>query len=299
MNWVGFLLFLYPMTAQEFDRIFQERIDKAYNDYVSPPQRERIYKQAMYNAFEVLYNSPVDQEWTDELRSFIKINEEYTPINGVVSIDTQIPDYNHYLFSRVRYITPVNQPFVSFHYSGTGTIRGHVKVPSVYRTGTLVTLSGSSMAEANGTFYLKQIGRLIYELYQDAALTTPVTATQFDGTGASVSVTTISSAVVIYSDERISRLDLPTERNPRVIIAENSINIEPANADKLILDYLTNPPVFITQTNGVFDNTFDLETVYPAKFLYQIIGKAEEIFNVQAKDTQSFRDGVNLENLNP
>jgi hypothetical protein len=65
------------------------------------------------------------------------------------------------------------------------------------------------------------------------------------------------------------------------------------------MDYVTNPPVFITETNGVFNNTFDLETVYPAKFLYQIIGKAVDIFNVERKDEDSFRENVQLDKMNP
>lgn len=293
------MLFLCDMTAQEFDKIFQERVDKAYNDYASPPQRERIYKQAIYNAFEALYNMPVDQEWTDELRSFIKINQPYTLTNNAINIDTTIPDYNHYLFSRIEYEIPVSQKFIKFTYSGVGTIRAFTKIPAVMRTGDLVKISGATMAEANGSFFLKKIGICVYELFSNAQLTDSVTATQLEGADGSITQVIRNGAIVIYSDERISRLDVPTRTNPRVIIAENSIVVQPEGATAVYLDYLTNPPVFITQTNGVFDNTFDLETVYPAKFLYQIIGKAEEIFNVQTKDTQSFRDGVSLENLNP
>lgn len=293
------MLLCTAMTAAEFDRIFQERIDKLYNDYVSPAQRERIYKQAMYNAFEALYNSPIDQEWTDELRSFIKINQPYSLTNSSVSIPNVIPDYNHYLFSRVEYTIDQGLYFTLFTYDGTRPVVARASKPLPYRTGSKVTISGSSMAEVNTSVWLKQVSRTNYFLYSDEVLETPITSTQFSGTSGAIVETIVSNCVVQYSDERISRLDTPTKRNPRVIVNENKLTFYPVGATQVFIDYLSNPPVFITQTAGVFDNTFNLETVYPAKFLYQIIDKAEEIFNIQAKDPQSFRDGVNFENLNP
>lgn len=288
------------MTAQEFDEEYQRRIDKFYNNYNSPIQRQALYKNAMYFALEAVYKSGVDQEWTDEIRSMIKIN--YTialPANGRVVIPTDLPDYNHYLFSRAEYLVG-SYKLSSFTYSGSGTIVAHSINPLALRTGTKVRISGvAEMEEANGDFYLKMIGRTSWGLYQDKLLTQPVTATVTLSTGGEAVEIQLNDCVIQFSDQKIQKLDSPSPRYPKVQVADDSLYVLPEGATSLKLDYVTTPPLFITQTNGVFDNTFNLETIYPAKFLYQIIGKAVDIFNTERKDEASFMQNVNLEKLNP
>jgi len=288
------------VTAEEFDQIFQQRIDKSYNKYKSPPQRQALYKQALYYALESIYKSGVDQEWTDEIRSMIKVTQPFAlPLSGVLSIPTDVPDYNHYLFARAEYLGE-SFAFTSFTYSGSGTIMAYSNVPLPFRTYTKVRIENCpDMSEVNGDFYLKQIGRLSWSLYQDLALTIPVTTTVATGYGATATEIQINDCVVQFSDQKIQKLDSPTKKYPKVQIAQDSIYVLPAGGLNLYMDYVSNPPVFITQTNGVFNNTFDLETVYPAKFLYQIIGKAVDIFNVERKDDQSFQENTQLSQLNP
>jgi hypothetical protein len=288
------------VTAEEFDQIFQQRIDKSYNKYKSPSQRQSLYKQALYYALESIYKSGVDQEWTDEIRSMLKINTVFTlPMSGVLGIPTDIPDYNHYLFARAEYLVN-SYAFIAFTFSGSGTILAHSNVPLPFRDYTKVRIEDCpDMSEVNGDFYLKQIGRLSWALYQDILLTIPVTTTIPAGLGAKATEIQINDCVVQFSDQKIQKLDIPSKRYPKVQVGQDSLYVLPAGGIRLYMDYVTNPPVFITETNGVFNNTFDLETVYPAKFLYQIIGKAVDIFNVERKDEDSFRENVQLDKMNP
>jgi hypothetical protein len=288
------------VTAEEFDQIFQQRIDKSYNKYKSPSQRQSLYKTAIYYALESIYKSGVDQEWTDELRSMLKINQLFAlPSNGVLAIPTAVPDYNHYLFARAEYLVN-SYSFTSFTFSGSGTIHANSNVPLPFRTGTKVRIVDCpDMSEANGDFYLKQLGRLSWALYSNILLTDVVTTTVPTGYGATATEIQLNDCVVQFSDQKIQKLDSPSKKYPKVQVSENSLYVLPAGASSLYLDYVTTPPVFITQTAGVFNSTFDLETVYPAKFLYQIIGKAVDIFNVERKDDQSFQENVQLDKMNP
>lgn len=286
------------MTAREFDKIFQTRIDKNYNAYQSPSQRQRLYKQSFYHTLEGIYRSPVDQEWTDEIRSMIRVRVSLTPVNGSISIPTSLPSYAHYLFARAEYLD-IKRTFSSFTYSGTGTIQAYAENVLPYRTGTKVRISGvQEMAEANGDFYLKLIGRLAYGLYLDKDLTEVVTTFQPMATTGQAVMIQENDCTIQFSDEKIQKLDAPSIRNPKIQIADNSILIQPQNAERIYLDYVSIPPVLPTETNGEFDDTFDLETIYPAKFLYQVIGKAVEIFDTERMDPRSFQQNVQLENIN-
>jgi hypothetical protein len=286
------------MTAKEFDDIFQIDIDKNYNAYQSPPQRQLLYKQAFYYALESIYRSGVDQEWTDEIRSMIKVDVPLTLSGNQISIPSGLPDYGHYLFARAEYKANKRE-FTSFTYSGTGTVQAYSQSVLPYRTGTKVEIANvQEMPEANGTFYLKLIGRTAWGLYADQELSVPVTATVFTATKGDAIEIQQNDCVVQFSDQKIQKLDKPTERNPKIQIADNAIKVYPSGATKIYLDYVSNPPVLPTETNGEFDDTFDLETIYPAKFLYEVIGKAVDIFNTQRMDPRSFQQNIQLEKLN-
>lgn len=284
-----------PTTGEEFDKLWYRRVDKPYNSYYSTVQRQRLYKQALFYALEAQYNNLIVQGQYDEIRSMVKVNHAVTPVADTVVINTMLPDYLHYLFSRAKYQGQTFS-FSSFKYSGSGTIEAFSDKVIQLRSGSFVVISGcAEMNEANGSFYLKQIGRTAYGLYQNQELTIPVTATVFTGGEASAIEYFFGKCMVQYSDQRIQVLDSPTKHNPRVMVSDNSIRIFPSGCIELEIDYVTNPPVFIDPVN----TTFDLETVYPMKFLYQIIDKAAEIFDVETKDPQSFQSDTILERENP
>jgi hypothetical protein len=283
-----------PTTGEEFDKLWYRRVDKPYNSYYGTVQRQRLYKQALFYALEAQYNGLIVQGQYDEIRSMVKVDHTVTPVSDTVIINTMLPDYLHYLYSEAKY-EGNSFPFSSFSYSGSGPIKAFSDKVLPLRTGDFVVISGcADMNEANGSFYLKQIGRTTYALYLNADLTNPATATVFSGNEATAIQYFFGKCMVQYSDQRIQVLDSPSRNNPRVMISNNAIKIFPTGCLELRIDYVTNPPVFIDPAN----NTFDLETVYPMKFLYQIIDKAAEIFDVETKDPQSFQQDTILEKSN-
>lgn len=293
----GFFIYIcaMPTTGEEFDKLWYRRVDKPYNSYYGTVQRQRLYKQALFYALEAQYNGLIVQGQYDEIRSMVKVNHVVTPVSDTVVINTALPDYLHYLYSEAKYQGDTFQ-FNSFSYSGSGPIKAFADKVQSLRTGDFVVISGcAEMNEANGSFYLKQIGRTAYALYLNADLTNPATATVFSGGEATAIQYFFGKCMVQYSDQRIQVLDSPSRNNPRVMIANNAIKIFPTGCLELRIDYVTNPPVFIDPAN----NTLDLETVYPMKFLYQIIDKAAEIFDVETKDPQSFQSDTILERDNP
>jgi hypothetical protein len=224
----------------------------------------------------------------------VKTNTFLTPIADEIVINTQLPDYLHYLYSEAEYALGTYN-FSGFSYDGVGTIKAFVDKVCSLRTRDFVKISGCvDMNEANGDFYLKLIGRKVYELYRDRDLTIPVTATVFYGGPATAVEHRFGKCMILYSDQRIQTLDNPSKRNPKILVSNNVLKIEPSGSTKLRLDYVAQPTVFIDPTN----NTFDLETIYPMKFLYQIIDKAAQIFDIETKDPQSFQADVALANQN-
>lgn len=292
----AFFSYLWAMatTGELFDKLWLRRVDKPYNSYYSTIQRERLYKQALFYALEYQYNNLVVQGQYDEIRSMVNTDYSVTPADGVVHIPTMLPNYLHYLFSKAKYRGRTFS-FAYFTYSGEGSIKAYTDNITPLRTGNFVAISGcADMNEANGNFYLKKLGMRSYGLYQDENLSTPATSTVFHGGSASATEYFFGNCMVQFSDQKVQVLDSPTRRNPVVFVANNSLKIEPPGCLELVIDYITKPPVFINPV----DNVFDLETIYPMKFLYQIIDKAAEIFDVETRDPQGFQQDTILENTN-
>jgi hypothetical protein len=283
-----------PTTGFLFDKLWYRRVDKPYNSYYGNDQRQRLYKQALYYALEDNYNNLSVQGQYDEIRDLVKTNRFIIPINDEIVINTQLPDYLHYIYSEAEYSLD-SYTFIGFSYNGVGTIKAFVDKVISLRTGDFVKISGCpDMNEVNGDFYLKLIGRKVYELYKDKDLTIPVTSTIFYGSSATAVEYRFGKCMILYSDQRIQTLDNSSKRNPKILISDNVLKIEPSGCTNFRLDYVAQPTVFIDPTN----NTFDLETIYPMKFLYQIIDKAAQIFDIETKDPQSFQADVALANQN-
>jgi hypothetical protein len=284
-----------PITGFDFDRLFFERVDKAYNSYKTKPQRINIYKQAIYYTVENIYNQLRFGGQYDEIRSLIATNFPIVPVNDEVSIPNQLSDYAHYLFARAEYEDDAPSA-VGFYFMAGGTVTMVFSHLTNLRTGSYVEISNQQeINEANGRFYLKRIGRMAFELYLDRGLKDKVTTNVFSGSKADVKTIIVSSCTMQFSDQRIGELIKPSKRNPKVQVADNALKIEPDGCKKILLDYVKIPPVLIDPD----DNTFDLETVYSTKLIYEFLEKAAEIFTVQTRDVQSFQTAINEQRANP
>lgn len=89
-------------------------------------------------------------------------------------------------------------------------------------------------------------------------------------------------ATPMPSDQKIQVLEPATVSAPKFEMAENSIAIMPFNRTciETKIDYLTKPKVFVDPTN----NILDLETIYPAKFLYRVISEAVVLYSSPTRD---------------
>ena len=70
------------MTGQEFDKLFDQKIDKAYSAYIDPTKKKRLYEMALYEAIEQKYQSGDRQKVYDELAGLIRTNYEVIPVNN-------------------------------------------------------------------------------------------------------------------------------------------------------------------------------------------------------------------------
>lgn len=284
-----------PITGQDFDRLFQNRVDKAYNSYKGSVQRRELYRRAVFYTVENIYNQLRFGGEYDEIRSMIKTNHPVVPISDAISIPNQLSDYAHYLFARGVFEISYYKADGFFFESGS-TITMVMQGITTLRTGTFVRITNQAqMTEANGEFYVKRIGRSVYELYLDKDFKQKVTTTVFSGSRADVSEIITSDFTMQFSDQRIGNLTVPTMRNPKIQVADNSLKIEPSGCERVDIDYVTIPPVEIDPD----DNTIDLELTYSTKLIYQFLEKAAEIFNVETRDTQAFQMAVQTQNLNP
>lgn len=285
-------------TGAEFDKLWYRRVDKPYNSYYGTVQRQRLYKQALYYALEANYNGLIIQGQYDEIRSLVKTDVVLTPVNNEITLNVPgsiVTDYLHYLYSEAEYAGKTYQ-FDGFTYNGTGAIKTFVSQVISLRSGQFLVFGNSNgMNEVAGNRYVKQVGRKVYELYADEDFTQPITSVSFIGEGTTATEFGYEKCMVLYSDQKIQTLDNASKRNPKIVVSNNVLKILPNGSTKLKLDYVAQPTVFIDPNN----NTFDLETIYPMKFLYQIIDKAAEIFDIETKDPQSFQADMALATQNP
>lgn len=282
------------ITGLDFDRLFFQRVDKAYNSYKTKPQRRDLYKQAIFYTVENIYNQLRLGGQYDEIRNLISTNVELTPVNDRITINTQLPDYAHYLFSRGEF-HEANPSSVGFYFVAGGVLTMVFSGITPLRTETYVLIENQNeIPEANGRFYLKQIGRLTYELYFDKDLSEPVTTNIFSGASAKVTRLLLSDFTMQFSDQRIGELIKPTRISPKIQVADGALKIEPTGCKLVYLDYVKIPPLLPDPDN----NTDDLELVYSTKLIYEFLEKAAEIFTVQTRDDSAFQVAINEQRLN-
>ena len=79
------------MTGQEFDKEFDQKVDKAYSAYLDNTKKERLYKMALYEAIELKYQSGDKQKLYDELAGLIRTNYSVVPVsNELINTNTTI-----------------------------------------------------------------------------------------------------------------------------------------------------------------------------------------------------------------
>lgn len=153
--------------------------------------------------------------------------------------------------------------------------------------GDTVTTNGFGGAGFNTTANVYSVPSTTSFVLNIAPVGTPGTGTvsynkASTNSGGSVKKIYYRYAAPLPSDQKIQVLDPATPSAPKFEMSENAISIMPSNrtCTEVKIDYLAKPKVFVAPT----DNIFDLETVYPAKFLYRVISEAVVLYSSPTRD---------------
>jgi hypothetical protein len=278
------------MTGLEFSNVYDLKVDKAYSGFLSPVKKNRLFKEALVLAIETKYKDLQSQKTYDEISNLIKTNQVKVPVSNQVSVITStslIPDYQHLLAIKARFVSPIEDVSITGATNASPVVITVNNFNSI-RTGDQVVISGVvGNFNANGTFYLNRINRKKFELYYDAEMLLPVSGSGVYLQGGNIDSITYNYCKPLYSDTKISVLGQASVDAPKFEITQNLIKIYPIDktCSQVTIDYINQPPVFITST----DNVIDLELTYPVKFLYYIADVAAQLFSESVKDQELFQ----------
>jgi hypothetical protein len=158
---------------------------------------------------------------------------------------------------------------------------------SSLRSGSEVVIAGiQSTTNANGTFFVQQVGSYSYRLYTDDKL-----ADRAVGNAKFVDQGLVSFYIVKESElafqakpDQIDTYDKPTKQFPRWRFTMNSMVIEPTeDIVSATFNYLRLSPFVIDPE----DDATDLLLFVPQEMIEFLIDKAAQLFDLETKDVQS------------
>lgn len=201
------------------------------------------------------------------------------------SVPKLIPDYNHLLTVKFKYNQVIpNVRIVDATNTQPVVITLNTRNNNI-KTGEQITNFGIfGNPNANGTFYVKKLGSLKYQLFRDRDLTISVSGNGNYTGGGNIVRPVYHYATPMFSYKKISDYDKPDIFKPKFERAENSIKALPNDSvcQELTCDYISSSLVYIDCTNAAID----LENYYPNDFLYQVIDRAVVLFAERFKDTE-------------
>jgi len=288
------------MTGQELWSYTQNIIDKDYSDWISTIKANRLFKAALFNVIEQKIAAMDSQKIYDELNSLIVVSSVLTPTvpGNFVTKSTQLPNYMRLMTIEATMEEPALQG-VSVVTFSTGTPMSiTLNKKTSLRTGSYVRIAGLSSVGPNSLFYLRRLSDKKFQLYTNQALTAGAVYS-----GAPINITGIfiiykEYCTPLISDKKINKLGVPTASNPAYEDAANRIIIHPLSSTctSVAIDYLSKPVG--TQIIDV-TSAFDLETVYPTKFLYSVANEFANIFAASTRDQGLYQTSENEIAQNP
>jgi hypothetical protein len=289
-------------TGAELWLYTQNIIDKDYSDWISTTKANRLFKAALHNVVEQKIAAMDSQKVYDELNSLIIVSSVLTPTvpGNFVTKSTQIPNYMRLMTIEATMQEPALQGVSVVTLSTATPMTITLNKKTSLRSGSYVRIAGLTSVGPNSLFYLKRLSDKKFQLYTNQALT----AGAVYATGTAASITGISIiykeyCTPIISDKKINKLGVPTSSNPAYEDAANQIIIHPLSSTctSVAIDYLSRPVgnQIIDVTNAVFD----LETVYPMKFLYSVANEFANIFAASTRDQGLYQTSENETVQNP
>lgn len=284
------------MLGTDFNKIFDEKVDKTYSSFLNFPKKNRLFKEALISSIENIYRNLDEQREYDELASLIKTQAVFTPNPtnnslGISAIDpTGITDYMHLLTVKSKYrqdtfldITNVKQDITAPNNTKLtiNTTRNNL------RTYELVEIYGvTGISGINGEKWLKKINNSQFYIFNDKDLTSPPAylPTEFYVNGGDIYRIWYEYCKPYFSDRKIAIYGKPTMDRPKYEISENNLKFYPLDEEcqEVTIDYITNNLVLIDPE----DDTIDLELTYPSNFLYTVAKEASKLFAESIKDME-------------
>lgn len=265
------------MTGLEFYRLWNTITDGAFSDWLQQgAEFNRLAKSALIKSiFEKKDESK--QKVYDELRNIVITEEVRTPTSNQVTLT----DYLYLLNLKTYFLDSV-----SFSLSGatnSSPIRITLSSLTNLRSGSLVRITGvGGNTNANGDYYLKQIGDKSYQLYTDANLSNPVSGNGAYTSGGTLVPIWVRDSEYMQPREKIDAVDTPTVKAPRHTESGGVIKTYPLNKTcyKVEMDYIIKPTVYINST----DDIIDLELTYPYSFLLYVADRLMVLSKEREKD---------------
>ena len=205
-------------------------------------------------------------------------------LSGYITTPQTITDYLHLNSIKIKYLkkSPIQidkfivNPFsVAFTTKSYSKLRDyqHIKIDGVVGT-----------ANANGSFYIKQIADKKYQLFSDKDLTNPILGDNVYQSGGVLYVYGVTEPIFQTKPDQIQAFDKPTFEFPRWKISENSIVIEPSEyIEDITFNYLRIPPFTIDPEN----TSLDLLLFMPQELIEYFVDYAARLFDLETKDWQS------------
>lgn len=256
------------MTGQDFGKIFDDKWDKAYSQYLDSDKKNRLIREAMYRLVSSVYSDADTQKEADELAFGLIKNEKVIPVGNRITTENFVNEYMHLLRMAFVFKTSISYTVVD----GVLTSAGHTlrKGDIVIRTRSSVGVEHEVSKVRGSSFYLSGY---TYQVGDTLQLKQTIEATPLE------------------SDRKRSPATAGETENPKYEIAYTAAGINPRSYNLyptpsyVLVDYLAAPPVDI----DVDDTVDNLEDYFTPKFLYRL---ADECVRLGGERT---RDGAGMQ----
>jgi hypothetical protein len=280
------------MTGVEINQVFSQQIGQTYSGVEDIAKKNRRFKKALINAIEENYRNLNEQREFDELKSVIKTEQEFTPVQNTIDISGN--DILHVLAIKAKYKKPIPGIIIK-NITNTTPVVIETFGPTNIRTGDVLDIANVvGNISANGEYTVTQKSLTKFTLEASA------------GSGPFAQSPRIVINRVFYnycqflkSDEKISSFKVGTPDYPQYEIANEKIKLYPyvqgaIEPVKATIDYISRSLVTFDLALNI-----DYSPIYTDKFIYHVIDLAAKDFSLTFRDYPASQGADQQILLNP
>jgi hypothetical protein len=272
------------MTGQEINRLFEQQIGQTYSGIEDIAKKNRRFQRALIDAIEDKYGKySIDQQY-EELATFIRTEVPFIPTVNKVSLTTNF--INHVLSAKAKYLKQIEDMVMVDASNSTPIIIETFNATNI-RRGDKIKITGiQGNVAANGEFYVLPLNKFKFALYSS-----PGTANPVAGSGTYVQSFNVLFQRVYYNycqmlkaDEKANSWKGATVAFPLYEYSQDNIKFYPSNdTDGYPVEVSMN---FVLSNIVSIDlsDSFDYLTIYPEKFIYNVINFAVRSFDLSFRD---------------